>query len=79
MSLQISQSFASSIKNFESYPENLIHRATYLSVSRAYRTRLDGIEKKLFATKAADVNVPFRDLKDSGLGPFAVGMEWMPC
>ena len=60
--------FTDAIRSFESYPENLIYRTTYPGVLRTFRTRLDEIQKTLFVTKDADVNVPFRDLLESGLG-----------
>ena len=60
--------FKDAIRNFESYPENLIYRTTYQGVLRTSRERLDDIKRTLFVTKDANVNVPFRDLLDSGLG-----------
>ena len=60
------EDFAASIRDFESYPENLIHRSTYVGALKAYKTQLDIIEKKLFTQKAPDIIVPFRDLKGSG-------------
>ncbi len=58
--------FEASINDFESYPENLIHRTTYLGALKAHKTQLDTIEKKLFTQNAHDINVPFRDLIGSG-------------
>ena len=73
MNSQLPQSFVSSVANFMSYPENLVHKTTYPAALRAERSRLDDIERKLFTTKAADINVPFRDLIVSGpsISPFA--------
>lgn len=59
--------FAASINDFESYPENLIYRTTYVGALKAHKTQLDTIEKKLFTQKACDINVPFRDLIGSGM------------
>ena len=69
MALQLPQVFLSSINNFGSYPENLIHRTSYHSVLRAFKAQLDDKHKTPFARKDADVNVPFRDLLDDGSGP----------
>ena len=71
------EDFAASINDFEFYPENLIHRTTYVGALKAYKTQLDIIEKKLFTQKARDINVPFRDLIGSGpskLISFAPGL-----
>ena len=60
------QAFAASIRDFISYPENVVHRTTYLDALSKYKIQLDDIEKKLFVTKDQEVNVPFRDLIDPG-------------
>lgn len=69
MSSQLSHSwqlFTSSIRELNSYPENLVHKSTYPDVLKTYKTRLDDIDKKLFVTRDEEVNVPFRDLIDPG-------------
>jgi len=66
MTSQLPPSFTSSIRDFNIYPENLVHKTTYLGALNAYRRRLDDIEKKLFVTKDVEVNVPFRDLIGTG-------------
>ena len=68
MTSQLPQSFTSSIRDFSSYPENLVHKTTYLGALKTYKARLDDIERKLFVSKDVEVNVPFRDLIDSGPG-----------
>lgn len=60
------EDFAASINDFESYPENLLHRTTYVGALKAYKTQLDIIEKKLFTQNDDGINVPFRDLEGSG-------------
>ena len=60
--------FTSSIGNLGTYPENLVHKSTYPGALKTYKTQLDDIEKRLFVTKDADVNVPFRDLIGTGPG-----------
>lgn len=45
-----------------------MHKSTYPDALKTYKTRLDDIEKKLFVTRDDDVNVPFRDLIDTGPG-----------
>lgn len=60
------QAFAASIREFTSYPENVVHKTIYPAALKTYKDQLDDIEKKLFVTRDEEVNVPFRDLK--GLG-----------
>lgn len=62
------QVFTSSIGEFNSYPENVVQKTTYLGALKRYKTQLDEIERKLFVTKDEEVNVPFRDLTDLGPG-----------
>lgn len=69
MSPQLSQSweaFAASIRESNSYPENVVRRTTYLDALKTYKIQLDDIAKKLFVTRDKDVNVPFRDLIGPG-------------
>lgn len=68
MTSQLPPWFTSSIRDLGSYPENLVHKSTYPDALKTYKTRLDDIEKKLFVTRDDDVNVPFRDLIDTGPG-----------
>ena len=63
---QMPGDFAASINDFESYPENLVHRTTYVGALQAHKTQLDTIERKLFTQNPGDINVPFRDLIGSG-------------
>ncbi|KAI9776788.1 MAG: hypothetical protein M1816_005082 [Peltula sp. TS41687] len=56
--LQLSDSFRRSYENFEYYPQNLVHRTSYLGALRAYTTRLDNATPKLFTKKDAEVFVP---------------------
>ena len=60
------ENFAASVKDFESWPENLVHQKTCLGVLKAYKTRLDVTEPKLFTQKAEDINVSFLELIESG-------------
>lgn len=60
------QAFIASIREFKSYPENVVHKTTYLDALKTYKIQLDDIEKKLFVTRDEDVNVPIRDLIDPG-------------
>lgn len=63
---QPSETFAASINDFESWPENLAHQTTCLSVLKAHKTRLDVVEPKLFTQEAEDIKVTFLDLKEYG-------------
>ena len=60
------ENFAASIKDFESWPENLVHQTTCLGVLKAHKTRLDVTEPKLFTQEAEDINVSFLELIESG-------------
>lgn len=60
--------FSTSYTDFVCYPENLVHKSTYAGGLRNYRLQLDELQSKLFTTKAANINVPFRDLQLSGNG-----------
>lgn len=76
MTSQLPSWFSSSIRELGSYPENLVHKSTYPGVLRTYKTQLDDIEKKVFVTRDADVNVPFRDLISTGPGhSFSSGLQ----
>lgn len=69
MSLQLPQSwqaFTASIREFTSYPENVVHKTTYPDALKTYKLQLDNIEKALFVTNDEEVNLPFRDLIDPG-------------
>lgn len=70
MGLQLPALFSASYADFASYPENLVHKSTYAGGLRNYRLQLDDLQTKLFATKAANINVPFRDLQAAGNGIF---------
>ena len=58
--------FTRSIRDFTSYPENVVHKTTYPDALKTYKGQLDDIEDKLFVTRDQEVNVPFRDLIDPG-------------
>ncbi|KAL9609994.1 MAG: hypothetical protein Q9167_005267 [Letrouitia subvulpina] len=66
MGLQLPAAFANSYQEFASYPENVVHKSTYIGGLRRYRIRLDEVQSKLFTPKDANINVPFRDLQHSG-------------
>ena len=68
MALQLPLPFITSIKAFESYPENLLYQTAYHGVLKAYKSQIDDKARTLFTTKDADINVPFRDLINPGLG-----------
>ena len=68
MTSQLPSCFTNSIRDFGSYPENLVYKSTYPDALQTYKTRLDAIEKKLFVARDNDVNVPFRDLISTGPG-----------
>ena len=68
VSLQVPDSFKYSYERFESYPGNLVGQNSYVGSINGYTKRLDSAAPKLFATKEVDVDVPFRDLRPSGLG-----------
>ena len=68
MTSPIPRFFTASVADFASYPENLVHKTTYLGALRSYKTRLDDIAKSLCVTKDVDANVPFRDLTNLGPG-----------
>ena len=61
------ENFAASIKDFESWPENLVHQTTCLGVLKGHKTRLDATEPKLFTQETEDINVSFLELIESGL------------
>ena len=62
------ENFEASIKDFESWPENLVHQTTCRGVLKAHKTRLDVTEPKLFTQEAEDINVWFLELIESGQG-----------
>lgn len=68
MGLQLPATFASSYGDYISYPENLSHKSTYAGGLRSYKLQLDAVQSKLFSTKDVNINVPFRDLQQSGNG-----------
>ena len=57
--------FTKSYEEFASYPENLAHKSTYIGGLRSYKSRLDDVQSKVFTSKDANINVPFRDLVPS--------------
>lgn len=63
---QLLGDFAASVKDFESYPENLTHQTTSLVSLKAHKTWLDASEEKLLTQEARDINVAFYDLIESG-------------
>ena len=73
MNSQLPLTFATSVEDFERYPENLVNRTTYPGALKAHKTQLDAIERRLFTTKAVDINVPFRD--SIGTCPGLFGFE----
>ena len=68
MGMQLPATFADSYTEFALYPENLVHKSTYIGGLRSYKILLDDVQSKLFATKDANIVVPFRDLQGSGNG-----------
>ena len=68
MGSQLPQSFTTSIRDLEHYPENLVLKSTYPDALKSYKTCLDDNELKLFVARDTDVNVPFRDVIDNGKG-----------
>ena len=60
--------FSKSYKEFATYPENLVHKSTYIGGLRNYRTHLDEVQSTLFTSKDENINVPFRDLAQSENG-----------
>jgi hypothetical protein len=66
--LQLPTDFQSSYENSESYPQNLVYRASYLGALQAYTSRLDTAVPKLLVEKDTDANVPFRDFRPTGQG-----------
>jgi hypothetical protein len=63
--LQLSDDFIKSYTEFNSFPLNLVHKATYFGAQQAYVDRLNDTSSRLF-TQRDDVEVPFRDLLPSG-------------
>jgi hypothetical protein len=59
--LQLSASFETSYKNFESYPGNLICKTSYLYAIKASKERLDAAAPKLFTSNNGEVDIPTRD------------------
>lgn len=66
MGLQLPADFIASYKDFNSYPENSLVKGTYFGALSKQRLRLEDGQRKLFAQKDANVNVPFRDLDATG-------------
>jgi hypothetical protein len=59
--------FKASYLKSDSYPENLIHKSTntYPAALKAFKRRLNAVERDLFVDDDAYVEVPFRDLHNS--------------
>lgn len=73
MQANIPESFQRSYGDFECYPRKLICQTTYRDAARAYVTRLDNAEGRLFLAAGFEdeIEVPFRDLLPSGQGIFS--------
>ena len=69
--------FSKSYKEFASYPENLVHKNTYIGGLRSYKRHLDEVQNELFTSKDANINVPFRDLAPSedSMAPHSIYIE----
>ena len=67
------QPLTASIRDLATYPENLVHKTIYPDALKTYKYNLDDIEKSVFVSNDDDVNVPFRDLIDSGQGTSGPG------
>src|SRR5262245_46615698 len=64
--IQLPDDFKRSCQTFESYPRNLVSRASFFGTLQAYRTRLDSAAPKLFIIRETEALVPFRDWSGQG-------------
>jgi hypothetical protein len=67
VSYPLPDNFKASYLKSTSYPENLIRSSTntYPTALKAFKRRLDAVERDLFVDDESHVEVPFRDLHNS--------------
>ena len=61
--LPVPSEFERSYKNFEEYPQNLVHQTSYPAAIEACAARLDNAAPLLFTNNDENIDVPFRDVE----------------
>jgi len=65
--LQPSQEFRTSYDDYERYPQNLLYKASYKGVLRAYGSRIETAQPRFLTQALDDIDVRFRDWDASNL------------
>jgi hypothetical protein len=58
---QLSQEFRTSYDDHARYPQNLMHKASYKGVLRAYESRIETAQPRFLTQALDDIDVRFRD------------------